>query len=368
MGIVQLFRKSAYNGKRPFVLVDISDDEPSRGDVHGFVGLAKRVAEKAGAEYLQLDNATMEQMFPDIPSLAGDPGGHKRVERFRRLFNEKGCPDFYFSTKNNTGVLDILNSRASGVAVRAINESIAPHLRDHGILGENDVPNIFVPHHLTPAVLSFEGRKFAAEFAEMPRPFIGILAATISYSNLSLAERIGGLQESYPEATVFVCSSRRAQSADVARFSRELEESLTGGKFHVVTFDYCLQMQNEGAGNFWNPYIGLLDQADHLIMTGDSYSIHSEVMATGKTLHIDNAYFCHNGPPRFKKLETYRKGEPLNTEHTTPLDVTDNLADAIIRLHRKNAAEVGPSLALRKAVNKLKAKAGLYPRSLYVGV
>lgn len=314
-----------YNGPKPFVLMDIGSDYPGRGDTNGYKGIAQRVAKKLGADFLFLDHAILEEMYPS---------SKLRADRLLKLFQDKGYPDFIFST-NLPGLVDehlAKHSKGSILFIESWNESLSASLdmRDQ-------YPREIVPHHLSPDVLRTEGQRFAQEYEELPRPFIGINLVD-GWLDGRTKEKLAGLRSAYDSASFFICSCHRTDAVGYAEYVSFMQDTFkdSGGRFPLIDFNYNFHANNYGLDETWNPYAGLLDQADHLIVVGSSLSMIAEPLATGKVPHSTfTEYYdgmLHRG--YLKNLFSYETGAPLVTERIRPIDITEECADKIIERHK----------------------------------
>ncbi|MDE1153810.1 MAG: ELM1/GtrOC1 family putative glycosyltransferase [Micavibrio sp.] len=334
------------NGAKPLVLVDIAHDEPGRGDTHGYIGIARRVAQETNAEFMYVDNHVLEDMYPQL---------RDREERLLQLFEDKGCPDFLFSRWLGFRVHQALEEKGTGVVISNINEQLADSLG----MPHRKYPQEIVPHHLSPEELQYQGQRFAEEYQELPRPFIGVnLVSMNEGGTASLAERLAALKNAYPEATFFICSCHRTDERAQRHFMKMLREGLQGSedKFPVVEFDYKAQMAQQGQHNFWNPYVGLIDQADHLIVAGTSMSMISEPLVAGRTVHTteEHVYKASVEKGYLRPLSGYPLGIALRTHNITPVDMTGECAERIIQRHAKMKEQTRPPGLLSRMAVKLK--------------
>ncbi len=313
-----------YNNAQPYVVVNIGKDDPSRGDTHGFIGLARRIGEKIGAKVHVIDNTILSE----YGSKGSADGLVPPVLPLRDYFERNGCPDFYLST-TSPGAVQVMEQMGEGLAVLSYNENIAAYL---GM--RTGVFRSHVSHHLTREGLTHEGNRFAEEFAELPRPFIGINLVDASKGERDKAIRhLTALKAAYGEATFFICGTRRTKDDHFNSFTKELQAGLgDSGRFPVVAFNYREHFENEGAENFWNIYQGMLDQSDHLLQIGDSGSILSECLFTGKALH----HTTRLASADIVCLEDCILGAPLVTKKITPPDVTGEIASALIARHEQH--------------------------------
>ncbi len=319
------------NGDRPLIVVRTCRQFPDRGDTHGALGLAFCVAQKTGGSVDVVSDEMLEKMYPDTHA----------DERLMYYFSDKGSPDFLFSIHHNSTVNSYLDASGRGVIVSTINENIADKLKVRKAF------NMLCPHHLTPEDLAYEGQHFATEYAELPRPFIGVFMVNAATGkNYETGVKLARQHWTHDQATFFVVTSHRTSEYCYSDFMKGLREGMPDRKkndFPVVAFDYKEQMSWHGREGVWNPYRGLIDQSDHIVMVGSSNSILSELMMAGQTVHTDDKYALKkNGHvPQLKKLFRYSSFLPLKTSAETPIDLTSACADGLIEKHRRLEAKSG---------------------------
>ncbi len=214
-----------------------------------------------------------------------------------------------------------------------------------------------MPHHLTQEDLAHEGRRFAEEYADLPRPIIGI---NLINSDISCMQecmtRLASLSRAYDEATFFVLTTHRTNGRDYDNFMRELEGHLKNakGNFPVIGFNLNDQRRVHGKDNFSNPYKGMLDQADHLVQVGQSASMMSEALYLGKSFYICASYYAYRqaiDEGFMRSMRDHPPGTRLLTTKAPSLDMVDECVDALIEKQKKHkAARQRPEV--RKAIAK----------------
>ena len=141
--------------------------------------------------------------------------------------------------------------------------------------GTNVLTTLGAVHRVTPARLEEGARRFAAAYADLPRPLVAVL--------------IGGDNRVYRHApeqfAAFV-----AQLAALARrgFGLAITPSRrTGPEAEALLREKLAGLPAriwDGSGE--NPYFGMLGLADAVVVTADSVNMVSEAAATGKPVHV----------------------------------------------------------------------------------
>ncbi len=334
---------STYNGKKPHILVNsFKEKSMTRGDVHGYVGLARRLAERLGTDYTVVTADMLQERYPLE---------NKGLDQYDRYIDDNGLPDFIFHQSYfPNGMWGRISGEGRGVLLGGFNECARKYLQREDTqlsIELAGIPAEVVPHNLTAADLAHEGRKFAEEYADLPRPFIGVAIGSMNDkdSNVEFAKKLACLKKSYPEATFFLCTCHRTDEKKFRIFTNHLETLFsadTPGNFPIIEFDFRSQAALHGLENTWNPYKGLLDQADHMIIAGSSGSMMSEALATGKSCYVWNFFTMSDEMTDLgwvKNLAAHPDGKPLVTNAIGRVDIGEACVSALIRLHGKHMAK-----------------------------
>lgn len=313
-----------FNGHQPRVVVDCADgDDDCRGDVHGRIGLARCVAGLLGAKYTEI---TRDQC----------PDGSR--ECLKSLIAGEDAPDFVFTRQFlSLPLVDFaVQESAAGLVISSFSENLTKSIAFNDPLKDE-----LVPHHLNKQIVDWERDAFAREYAELPRPLIGVLM-TYSFSlypyDIVLPAMKSIQQTVQAGGTVFLCSSRHCGD-EFPGFSNFFREGI-GPSAVFVDFHLNARRRNDDEGAIWNPYVGLLAEADHLVVLGPSKSILSEAVSMGRTVHklgprhefprlIDGGY-----------LLNIDATAPLQTKSIEPVGINEALAQALVAYH----AEVVPAI------------------------
>lgn len=265
-----------YVPEKPVVLVNTAADDCSRGDSHAYMGIAKIVTEKLGGEYRLVTN---DMLKTDYPALAP-------AEAINFYYRDHGIPDIIFSRLHylhyDPDVIGEKAKKTKPYVITAMNEDLSRQSRFSARL---------VAHHLTPSLLTVEGKKLAQAYPDMKSPLITVMMADSEY--YGLAQTLIPRLKDLPEATIFVCSGRRTDSSTLTVVMGTLESELdkAGRRDDINLLHYDFRA-NRNTGTL-NPYIGLIDRSDHIIVCGDSYSIVSESLSKQQAIYMHrvNTYF-----------------------------------------------------------------------------
>jgi mitochondrial fission protein ELM1 len=138
--------------------------------------------------------------------------------------------------------------------------------------------NLGTLHRVNPTTLAAAGEKWSARFADLPRPRIGVIVGGHSgpytlgpNAARSLAKAASARAREAGGSLLVTTSSRTPAAAADA----------LGGAIDVP---HVLYRYGDETGE--NPYLGILDQSDELIVTSDSIAMLSEAVAADKGLSI----------------------------------------------------------------------------------
>ncbi|MGZ9097386.1 MAG: ELM1/GtrOC1 family putative glycosyltransferase [Micavibrio sp.] len=311
----KIFNKAArphYLPEKPIVLVSTLGDDKMRGDSHGYIGTGKIVAEKLGGEYHYVDEEILSALYP---------GESDKEVALAAYLGKIGAPDIVFASyRDDWGM-----GKNPSLIITGFNEDLTP---------KRTTEKELVTHHITSDLFKSEGKKFAAAYPDLPRPLIAVMMADGTSRGLSAA--LMPMIRNFSEGSIFVCGGRRTSefsyNSMISLLADDLEKA--GISDRITTLGYEFQKGRESKA--YNPYIGLLEQADHIIVCGDSQSIVSEAIASGKSVHL------YGGHDEYKRLE--RKGLvkqfnncagcPLETHAITPVNPTEKAAESIVNSYR----------------------------------
>lgn len=343
----------------PVILVNIAQDKPARGDSHGRLGLANAIAAQTGGRVLYADTPTLAAAYPHIRAaeatrteaetqieLSGSIFKHDPhyADRLAAFLLDNGAPDIVLGhdchdALNRAG----FNSRHT-LKLSSTNEGLAEIY-----LGEREL----VAHALTPAMLAAAGRDFDAAHADLPRPLTAVFLADISaYNCEEFAGRMASVAAAQGGGTIFFCGCGRTNPKATRQILDTLDDALVneGIADQVAVRNYAFT-----PGDPDNPYKGLIARADHFIVWGCSQSLVSEPLLAGKTVHIYNSIMKRQRLLKNGLVAEFNEsahGRPLATNHFTPVNITDQLAQALTERQRALDEKSGaPSRAMPEAAD-----------------
>ena len=180
---------------------------------------------------------------------------------------------------------------------------------------------------------------------DTPGPLIAVMTTYLYESAApNITQALLQATIDYSQVTIFICTSKRTTEERYQFFMEQLKNKIEYLKLSdsIRLYGYCLNSERENVcrtSDSYNPYIGLIDQADHIIVPPDSQSMTSEPLAAGKTVHI------YGGEHEYKPLkkeglaETFNSSarfSTLRTRRIAPVNITDKVADCIIRKYEKS--------------------------------
>ena len=312
------------NSQGPHVLVYVTADEnPTRGDVHGLKGAGRNLAKLLEGSFTYLEEQHLYAMYP----------GERSVKKLLgNFFEDFGTPDVLIGPD----LLDIsgmLWRTPPLMEVQEINECLSY---------EYAKSDTIVAHHLTEEMLQQEGKIFDQAYPELPRPLIGVLTAGYINNSPAFVKKLVGCAATYPQATIFLCGSLRTTPPEFfsieSTIKAEIKKSGLEERIKFEKYNFWQKSQNNDTD--YNPYVGLLDRADHLLVTGYSMSMVSEVLATGKTPILfegQHQYKTLTIEGDVKDFFNSDENSPFETEKIRPINITAKVAEGLAEKFRKTA-------------------------------
>lgn len=167
----------------------------------------------------------------------------------------------------------------------------------------NVLQNTLTLHGITPEVLAAAKARFAAQFADLPRPHYAVIVGGDSgpftlgpKAARRLAEEASRMARARGGSVLCTTSSRTSGAAVMA-----IQDTLDGPHFFYP-------WRPDDADN---PYLGILAHADRLWVTGDSIAMLSEACATGKPVQIFDLGGMRRGGDEHRSARDFRLGAML---------------------------------------------------------
>tara|TARA_R110002126_G_scaffold291807_1_gene459724 strand:+ start:174532 stop:177090 length:2559 start_codon:yes stop_codon:yes gene_type:complete len=299
----------------PTILVNIESDDPTRGDVAGWRGLARVMAKKVGGRVVYADDKLLRSTFPDAPE---DTSYEALLARFLKPYNP---PEYVFGHRCSEALKLVGQDYGDAFAVTQINESIA---RD--MLGEHEL----VAHHLTPEMMTEEGALFDAQHPNIKTPIISVMLVD-PYDDYvgRFAKKITRVMEHYPEASVYLCASRRtkAENYDALFDAIKTQLSKEGLEDQIDLLGYKFDRDAP-----YNPYKGLIARAQHIVVWGNSQSMVSEALYGGKTVYLHRGSRCAELEKQGYTLSfnALSKNESPVYKEFEPVNLAERIAEALL--------------------------------------
>ncbi len=307
---------------KPRILVDAGDGVPSRGDVHGIIGLAQHVAHRLEGEYHYVDKAVLADMFPAIQ-------GYR--QQFAAYNKTHPTADIVFKS-SHTSFCDLDYGPQAVSFCAADNE----HYLKRYMPGESSG---LVPHHVTQDTLKTAGAAFNTQHPDLQRPLIAVMVAESAYTR-AFVRKLDELCRDMKGGTIFVCTSWRTSDETYEALMRDLNQTFqSSSSYDMRVTGYHLN-GNQNGGNI-NPYTGLVAEADHLCLIGHSRSMISEMLMSGKAVHTYGQKY-----PQLEKsgmtidLLSLAADARLESHEIDPPDITARLAEAIVEEYKKKRLQL----------------------------
>jgi hypothetical protein len=310
------------NNKLSIALIAAEAEELTRGDLQGPRGYAKIIQSKFGATIDEINAPKLELLYPDVLTYG---------LRVYYYFQDHGVPDIMMGSRLpiQDNIIDLRDRKYKRSFLRlGTNETRYTRLREDLEL---------VPHHVTPEVLLQEGKHFRAYYPDVNENLIGIMFVNKAQKEVVANGLVTSVKDNQP-TTIFVCSCGRTEDQEYDDFIWELKKAIDKSCKPINVVGYNLNRERHKTQSY-NPYLGLINQADHLIVLGKSSSIMSECIVSGKTIYKDYARRFPNllNSGLVKDIgQTALRGVPLETTRfSAPPNVTEEIAMGILREYYK---------------------------------
>ncbi|WP_435640034.1 ELM1/GtrOC1 family putative glycosyltransferase [Micavibrio aeruginosavorus] len=292
----------------------IGDNDPTRGECHGSIGLAQRVAEKLNGQMLCVDQAMLDSCFVHTDSI---------VRQFHILGERHGHPDIvigwmtlpeYFTQSPKPTIL--------------IPESLGAmrfNLFSGGIL--RDLP----PHHLSADRLAAAQTEFLERHPGIATPLTAIFTTDLWLSADAIEHVSTMIWNGSINGTIYLCPSRRTDDAAYDHLRQIFESAAAKPKSGIPATIIAPTWNDIQSG--YNPYNGLVAAADNVIMLGESDSILSECITNGRPVYNDTIRCAGNALVEQGYVRDIMRHDPstaLDSHPLRPVNSTHIIADHIV--------------------------------------
>ncbi len=179
-------------------------------------------------------------------------------------------------SKNKTKIVQLMHPGNAGM--KEFSLIFVPEHDKGKKCGTNVEYIVGCAHKITDESLSQAHKKWSKKFAKLPKPLTAVIVGgaikkhKFSPENAAkLGELVYDFYENH-QGTLLITTSRRTGIES----EKMLMQKLAGAR----TYEYLWGSQGE------NPYMGFLSEAENIIVTGDSVSMCSEAVGTGKNVYI----------------------------------------------------------------------------------
>lgn len=298
------------------ILLNVGTNDPTRGDVAGWRGMARGMAAKTGARVVYADDKTVRSAF-------GDDQDTPYQELLAKYIEEFNPPEAVFGHSCHK-TLSLLGQDPNDVyEMTRINEGITGDL-----LGEHEL----VAHHLTDEVVAEEGVLFDEKHPNIKKPIITVMLQDPygGKDRKAFAERIVKVMSHYPEATIYLCGSRHTSEDSYndlqEKIIKETKKQRVSKKIDVTGYKFDREAK-------YNPYKGLIARSKHIVVwASSSQSLVSEALFSGKTVYLHGTHSYSNAKKKglatnFNELALDEA--PLSQEFE-PFNLTDQLVEKLM--------------------------------------
>ncbi len=303
---------------QPIIYVNFPPESAVGGDMHGLVGIADVVAQKLNGIVHHVSVKTLHNAYPaDLPAGA-----------YQKFVDDHGRPDILF-TLGKSNFPKALHDKSIFV-ISEINEKLTEKYAANSPL---------VAHHITADLLNAEGLKFREKHPHIQHPILAVMVAS-DYNINGFTDSLMKICENDNKATIFICTSPRTSHDDFKRMKQAIMAKLyaTRRAYDIVVESFHLNRECYFKG-YYNPYLGLLREADHIVVCGQSQSMVSEALMTGKSVHVHHQLNDYSDLVNKGLVHEFNRASGkgnLVTQSVTPINLTEQIADGVIEDYRQH--------------------------------
>ncbi len=301
----------------PRVMV-FNKDMAARGDLHGYLGIGRNIAALTQGEFTHLTAPELETLYPELPY----------AQRFEAYCQQHGTPDILLSRDAWADY----NLKQVPLQISRNNETVRREFKVKSCLG-------LVPHHLTAETLQSHGAAFRQKHPQVTGELVAYLMTNPADLDAT-GKNLLAKAKHHGRLTFFICSYHSTPAGHPAGLAEKMQalaqEWGMADKITIEIFDYAEAVKKPPV---YNPYLGLLQEADYLVLGCGSTSMLSEALFTGKTIYSDDGGIIplHTALRRKGFIKPLHKDPdaPFKTQRIQPVDATQKIAAAIVRHYNK---------------------------------
>lgn len=174
----RIFNKAQKKKPLPIILINSLDNDKTRGDMHGYAGIAAHLAQKMNAKIVTTDNAVLAAQYPD----AGTP-----EKALRCYLDAYGAPEIYFGKCDETTRAYLYENGTRHIEA-TLNETFSRLYEKNTDL---------VPHHITQARLKQATENLEADYPDLKQPLITVFIANVVEQTADmLSKKLAGISRS----------------------------------------------------------------------------------------------------------------------------------------------------------------------------
>ncbi|MAH04456.1 MAG: hypothetical protein CL561_02740 [Alphaproteobacteria bacterium] len=320
--------------KKPLVMAFIGLDDPYRGDSRGAAGVGRIAAKLLDGRYEYVDADSLSKTFNHVS------GYENQLAAYAEQINQAGGVDILIGSTGEK-FIELLEKKPVIIEGR-FNEKFS-----ESRAYMQDIPMGLVSHDLSQDKLNKEGAAFDLHYPNIKGSLIAVMMGGACIDIHGIVENIiSKLKHETGPVTLFVCPSRRTEEY----YQEFLDELALQRKDNFPELTVMGKEYNKAISSY-NPYYGLLANANHIVLVGESGSMISEALYTGKPLHM--AHMVHvQMSPLIDQGYIIDMAEVQDRPFISPsmprLDVTMEVASSIV-LEYKEAKDALACVLKRSA-------------------
>ena len=310
------------------IVVNLADDDITRGDAAGWQGLAHVIGKKTDRRVVVVHE---KQIKADTGSKSDDDKYEDLLAQY--LANEKPV-SLIFGNDFKKALRKMGQDPNEIYSVTSYNEGLSSNL-----ISDSEL----VSHHLTKEMLDAEGAKFDERFPNIKNPIAAVMLVNPGHDREIefFANKLITLMAHHNEATIYLCGSRRTDSDRydelLNRFRQIVAKRKLGKKIDIRSYKFSYSAK-------YNPNKGLIARAKYFVVWGDSQSLVSEALFSGRRVYVYDYNSDTEGLKRKGLVAEFEKvsaKKPLSDKQFKPVNLTEKVADAIlaeVRKHERSAS------------------------------